>query len=187
VGVADHPADFAAGPDRPGIAYADLWRDPTPGWLVRTVQECRSDSDLVLVTPHWGPNMTSGPVAHVRAAARALVEAGASLVAGHSAHVFHGAAGRTLFDLGDFVDDYAVDPVLRNDMGILWLVTVDSGGPTRIEAVPLRLEYCHTRLANRREADWIAARLEERCRPFGTTVEALGDRLLVAPAGGSPV
>ena len=35
-----------------------------------------------------------------------LRRAGASLVVGHSAHVFHGIADRVLFDLGDFVDDY---------------------------------------------------------------------------------
>jgi poly-gamma-glutamate synthesis protein (capsule biosynthesis protein) len=183
VGVTDHPVDFAAGPGRPGVAYADLSREPVPAWLVRTVEACRADADIVLVSLHWGPNMASEPVPHVRAAARRLLEAGATLVAGHSAHVFHGVADRVLFDLGDFVDDYAVDPVLRNDMGLLWLVTVGPGGPTRIEAVPLRLEYCHTRCADRREAEWIAARLGELCRPFGTAVEALDDRLLITPGG----
>ena len=33
VGVTDHPADFAAGPGRPGVAYADLAvRCPTGSW-----------------------------------------------------------------------------------------------------------------------------------------------------------
>jgi poly-gamma-glutamate synthesis protein (capsule biosynthesis protein) len=54
----------------------------------------------------------------VRTAAEALVAAGATLVAGHSAHIFHGVAGRVLFDLGDFLDNYAVDPELRNDLGL---------------------------------------------------------------------
>jgi len=33
------------------------------------------------------------------------------------AHVFQGVAGRVLYDLGDFIDDYAVDRRLRNDLG----------------------------------------------------------------------
>ena len=37
-----------------------------------------------------------------------------TLVAGHSAHIFHGVARSVLFDLGDFLDDYAVDRELRN-------------------------------------------------------------------------
>jgi poly-gamma-glutamate capsule biosynthesis protein CapA/YwtB (metallophosphatase superfamily) len=102
VGVTDHPPDFAAGPNRPGVAFADLTRQ-LPDWLVETVRGV--DADAVLVTPHWGPNMTTEPVRHVRRAATALVEAGATLVAGHSAHVPHGVAGRVLYDLGDFLDD----------------------------------------------------------------------------------
>ena len=79
--------------------------------------------------------MTSAPVGHVRRAATALVGAGATLVAGHSAHVPHGVAGPVLYDLGDF-DDYRVDPRLRNDLGLLFLVTLDGRGPVRLEALP---------------------------------------------------
>ena len=80
--------------------------------------------------------MTSAPVRHVRRAADALVDAGATLVAGHSAHVPHGVAGSVLYDLGDFLDDYRVDPRLRNDLGLLFLVTLDARGPVRLEALP---------------------------------------------------
>jgi hypothetical protein len=96
--------------------------------------------------------MTAAPLRHVRRAAAALVEAGATLVAGHSAHVPHGVAGRVLYDLGDFLDDYRVDPRLRNDLGLLFLVTLDRRGPIRLEALPLKLEFCHTRLAEARTA-----------------------------------
>ncbi|MFL5881071.1 MAG: CapA family protein, partial [Actinomycetota bacterium] len=83
LGVTDHPPDFAAGPDRPGVAFADLGRR-LPDWLAQAV--AAADAEVVLVTPHWGPNMTSEPVGHVHRAAAALLEAGATLVAGHSAH-----------------------------------------------------------------------------------------------------
>jgi hypothetical protein len=43
------------------------------------------------------------------------------LIAGPSAPVFHGATRRVLYDLGGFVDDYRVDPRLRNDLGLLFL------------------------------------------------------------------
>ncbi|HEV3498246.1 MAG TPA: CapA family protein, partial [Actinomycetes bacterium] len=107
LGVTDHPADFAAGPERPGVAFADLGRQ-VPDWLPQTVRKAAARADVTLVTPHWGPNMTTAPVGHVRRAAAALVDAGATLVAGHSAHVPHGVAGRVLYDLGDFLDDYRV-------------------------------------------------------------------------------
>src|SRR4029453_17904436 len=155
VGVTAHPEEFAAGPDRPGVAFADLRGQP-PAWLEQAIRSV--DADAVLVTPHWGPNMTSAPLPYVRRAAAALVERGATLVAGHSAHVFHGVAGPVLYDLGDFLDDYAVDRDLRNDLGLLFLVTLDEHGPARLEAVPLALDYCRTRLADGADAAWVRRR-----------------------------
>ena len=177
VAASDHPADFAAEPGRAGIAFADLRRG-VPAWLSAAVRDV--DADAVLVMPHWGPNMTPGPVRHVREAAAALVESGATLVAGHSAHVVHGVAGRVLYDLGDFLDDYAVDPVLRNDLGLLFLVELDEGGPVRLEAVPLRLDYCFTRLAGGQDAAWIRRRFTAACAELGTEVMEKDGRLLVS-------
>jgi poly-gamma-glutamate synthesis protein (capsule biosynthesis protein) len=110
----------------------------------------------------------------------ALEAAGSTLVAGHSAHVPQGVCGHTLFDLGDFSDDYAVDPLLRNDLGLLWLVTVDVAGPRRVEAVPPRLEFASTRRANGVETTLLLALLEERCAAVGSTVRREGEHLVFA-------
>jgi poly-gamma-glutamate capsule biosynthesis protein CapA/YwtB (metallophosphatase superfamily) len=180
--VTDHPSDYAAADHRPGVAYAAL-HDGVPAWLTDRIRALARAADVVLVTPHWGPNMTTGPLPYVRAAARAMTGAGATLVAGHSAHVFHGVAGRVLYDLGDFIDDYAVNDMLRNDLGLLFLVTIDKRGPMRITAVPLRLEYARTRLAVGAEAAWIRDRLTAACGEFGTTVTEEEDgRLSISPA-----
>lgn len=179
----DHPAEFAAGPDRPGVAYADLSED-VPPWLLGQVRALAARNDLVLVTPHWGPNMTSAPSNAQRRAANRLIQAGATVVAGHSAHVFHGVAGpgdssgtATLFDLGDFLDDYMVHPGLRNDLGLIWLLTLDRHGPVRLRAVPIALDYCYTRLADEQEYAWIATRLTNACAQFGTEVVDRQDHL----------
>jgi poly-gamma-glutamate synthesis protein (capsule biosynthesis protein) len=176
VAVSDHPAAYAAGPARPGIAFAKLG-PLVPGWL-RDLIRPSSDAEVVLVAPHWGPNMVSEPEPRIRTAADELLRAGATLIAGHSAHVFQGVAPRVLFDLGDFIDDYAVDRQLRNDLGLLWLVELDAAGPTRIQALPLALEYCYTRQATPAETDWIARRLRDLCAPFGTTVESTAGGLI---------
>jgi poly-gamma-glutamate synthesis protein (capsule biosynthesis protein) len=123
--------------------------------------------------------MTSAPVGHVRRAAAALLQAGATLVAGHSAHVPHGVAGPVLYDLGDFLDDYRVDPKLRNDLGLLFLVTLDGRGPLRLEALPLKLEFCHTRLATGSDADWMRRRFRSACAALGTTAREEAGRLTV--------
>ena len=176
IGVADHPEEFAATPDRPGIAFVDLGNDD-PDWLPRLIRGM--DADSVLVTPHWGPNMTPEPVPHVRSSGRAFLEAGVSLIAGHSAHVFQGVDGPILYDLGDFLDDYAVDPILRNDLGLLFLVTIDEGGPVRLEALPLKLDFCYTKLAQGEDAAWVKKRFTEACASFGTAVTEENGRLVI--------
>jgi poly-gamma-glutamate capsule biosynthesis protein CapA/YwtB (metallophosphatase superfamily) len=168
ISFSDHPAAYAAGPGQPGIAFADL-RAGLPGWLADGMDT--GDSDALVVTPHWGPNMVAEPVPHVRRTAQALIGAGATLIAGHSAHVFHGVAPSVLFDLGDFLDDYAVDRTLRNDLGLLWLVDLEPGGVGRLRALALALDYCFTRAASPAEADWIVTRLRALCAPFGTEVD----------------
>jgi Bacterial capsule synthesis protein PGA_cap len=178
VAVSDHPPEFAAGPGRLGISYADL-RKGVPAWLIDETRRLRQNCDLVLAFPHWGPNMTSRPAPWQRRVAAEMLRAGADLVAGHSAHVFHGIEqtehGLVAYDLGGALDDYAVDPVLRNDLGLLalWHVGVEEAS---LELVGLALDYCYTRLATEAEADWIANRLDNACAELGTSVERVGER-----------
>ncbi len=170
--VTDHPPDYAAGPGLGGVAYADLRSDPAPEWLSQRIAAI--DADAVLVMPHWGPNMVAEPRPYVHRAATALVDAGATLVAGHSAHVFHGVAPRVLYDVGDFLDDYRIDRKLRNDLGLLFLVDLAGDG---LEAIPLKLEFAHTRLAEGEDAAWIRRRFVEACAKLGTDVRDEDGRL----------
>lgn len=181
IGVTDHPEDWAAGVDSPGVAWADLGSG-MPDWLSSLVARAAAEADAVLVTPHWGPNLTSRPLDYMRVAARQLSGAGATLVAGHSAHVFHGVAERIIFDMGDFVDDYAVYPDLRNDLGLLFLVTLDGPAPlvpVRLEALPLAIDHCRARFADDVEWAWIRDRFVDACAEFGTAVQTQGRRLVV--------
>lgn len=180
LGLTDHPPDFAAGVDTPGAAYVDLSAG-VPEWVTSTVKNLEADS--VLVTPHWGPNMVGAPVRHVRQAASGLLSAAATVVAGHSAHVFHGVTRRpdqvVCYDLGDFVDDYAVHPHLRNDRSLVWFVELDRGAPVRVEAVPIALDYAHTRLAADDEAAFVRDRFVGACAEFDTPVEERDGRLVI--------
>ena len=180
VGLTDHPVEYRADIGLPGVAYADL-RSRVPDWVFESMTE--EDADAILVTPHWGPNMTRRPVPDVVRAAKALVERGATLVAGHSAHVFHGVSGRVLYDLGDFIDDYAVDPRFRNDLGLVFLVDLTPRGPVRIEAIPLALDFCHTRLARGEETQWISQRFVSACAELGTGVQTVDGRLVIERPG----
>jgi poly-gamma-glutamate synthesis protein (capsule biosynthesis protein) len=175
--ASDHPEAYAADAGAHGIAYADFSRG-APAWLLDELKALRERCDLLIAFPHWGPNMVARTADWQRRAAAELQEAGADLVAGHSAHVFHGIEwterGPLLPDLGDALDDYAVDSILRNDLGVL-AVWRPGEGAGELELVSLKLEYCRTELARGAEAEWIATRLERACAELGTGVERLAE------------
>jgi poly-gamma-glutamate synthesis protein (capsule biosynthesis protein) len=178
VGFSDHPADFAAEPGRPGIAWADIGGG-APGWLVDEVARLARMCDVVIAGPHWGPNMTSEPPSRHRRVAADLVAAGLGALAGHSAHVVHGVELLgpipICYDLGDLLDDYAVDPILRNDLGMLALLRPGE----RLELVPLRLEFARTTLARGADLTAITDRVARASQALGTTMRAEDGRLVV--------
>jgi poly-gamma-glutamate capsule biosynthesis protein CapA/YwtB (metallophosphatase superfamily) len=173
VAAADHPAEYAAAADAPGIAHADLAAE-APAWLLNQLAELRRRADLVLAFLHWGPNMTVRPAAWQQRLADQLLEAGADAVAGHSSHAFHGIGirpgGVAAYDLGGALDDYAVHPRYRNDLGLcaIWSPGNGDGG---LELVGLRLRFSYTEIAGGPDADWIASRLSAACGELGTQVE----------------
>jgi poly-gamma-glutamate capsule biosynthesis protein CapA/YwtB (metallophosphatase superfamily) len=173
--LSDHPDEYAATGDSPGIAHASL-SQAVPQWALGELARLREAADLVVAFPHWGPNMTVRPSPPQRARADELLRAGADILAGHSAHVFHGVErfrdGFVLYDLGGALDDYAVDARLRNDLGILALWR--PGATPEVELVGLKLDFCRTGLAEGPDADWIHERLELACGELGTRVERTG-------------
>jgi hypothetical protein len=68
---------------------------------------------------------------------------------------------------------------LRGDVSLLFLVTLDADGPKRLEALPLKLTHCHTRLAQGEDAARIKRRFQRACREQGTPVFEEGDRLVI--------
>ncbi|MGW3045547.1 hypothetical protein ACWC9T_37235 [Kitasatospora sp. NPDC001159] len=86
--------------------------------------------------------------------------------------------------MGDFVDDSAVHPALRNDLGLLFLAALDGPNPAnlapvRVEALPLFLGFGHIRLAHGEEWEWIRERFTAACAELGTDVGERAGRLTV--------
>jgi len=186
--AADHPDDFAASPTTPGtrVIRPDP-ADPGGAELLHDVaRERASGYDLVVVSIHWGPNMNRFPMPGFPAFAHALVDAGAGLVHGHSAHLFQGVElyrGRPiLYDTGDFVDDYAVDETERNDLGFLFRVDFRPDARVGVELVPTRIERCAVRHADPDERAWLFDRMRRLSREFGTDWAERDGRLVLAGA-----
>jgi hypothetical protein len=63
---------------------------------------------------------------------------------------------------------------------LLFLVTLEREGPRRLEALPLKLDDCYTRLAEGDDAAWIRRRFRAACAELGTDVAATNERLVVS-------
>jgi poly-gamma-glutamate synthesis protein (capsule biosynthesis protein) len=57
-------------------------------------------------------------------------------------------------------------------------VTLEEQGPVRLEALPLKLDYCHTRAADGDDAAWVRRRFREACARLADVREEEG-RLVV--------
>jgi poly-gamma-glutamate capsule biosynthesis protein CapA/YwtB (metallophosphatase superfamily) len=189
----DNEPGWAAGAATPGINYLPVSKDEAHFQRVREgIAAARATgADLVIFANHWGPNMRLRPPADFREFAHAVVDAGADIYVGHSAHVLQGVEyyrGRPIFyDLGDFVDDYAVDPDLRNDLSALVLLTVGRQGLASVELLPVRIDACQVNLATGPDFEAIATRLIELSGELGTAMARRGERLAVlAPRRAPP-
>lgn len=180
----DHPAAWAATERSPGIHLL-----PEPGSpasveaVTSAITRARSDADIVVCSLHWGPNMRPAPTRAFRSFARVVIDAGADVLFGHSAHVVQGIEiyhGRPiLYDTGDFVDDYAVDERLRNDLSALFTLKIQHGKIECIELVPVEIGNCQVNHASPPARDWFAERFQHLCESFGTRVQDTGDRLRI--------
>jgi poly-gamma-glutamate synthesis protein (capsule biosynthesis protein) len=79
------------------------------------------------------------------------------------------------YDLGDLLDDYAVDLDVRNDLGLLAMWTPG----VRLELVPLKLEYTRTGLATGADHAWLVEGLRRRSRDEGVELRLEGERLVL--------
>jgi poly-gamma-glutamate synthesis protein (capsule biosynthesis protein) len=185
VSFADHYREYAATQERPGTNVIAI--DPEgPDFLRvrRALGRARAaGAHLVVFSIHWGPNMRERPPKHFRQFARAVMDAGADIFHGHSAHVFQAVEvyrGRPiLYDTGDLVDDYAVDAELRNDLQLLFLLRSTARGVTSLELVPLRIARMQVNLATGDDLAFIHARMRRLSQEAGTRLEQRGDRLFV--------
>jgi poly-gamma-glutamate synthesis protein (capsule biosynthesis protein) len=156
------------------VFYLDLEGDPSaaPALAASSRSAREAGARFVILSLHWGPNMVETPPKSFRRLAHRAVEF-ADLIHGHSAHVFQGPEVRhnrlILYDTGDFLDDYAVDPDLRNDWSFLFLVDLSPAGAVeRLRLVPVRLDFAVVNLAAGEERRAICDRMVERARSLGT-------------------
>ena len=158
---------YGAGAGTPGIFHLPA-NDAAAGILAPLIAEARANADIVVVSPHWGPNWRSDPSKAIRRLAHAIIDAGADAVLGHSAHVLQGVE---LYKSRVIVYDMScllVDRASHADLGpsALFELGFDRSGIRRLVIHPLRLKPGLTRLARGKAAREIRDLLLQRSAGF---------------------
>lgn len=146
-------------------------------------QSREAGADLVIFSIHWGPNMTERPSPLFQEFAHAVIDAGADTFHGHSAHLFQGIEAYRgkpiIYDAGNFVDDYAVDPVLRNDRGLIYRLLVNDRRVEQIELLPVFISKCQVNVATGPDRDAIIQRIRRLSSEMGAAVQTSDERLWI--------
>ncbi|HYA87859.1 MAG TPA: CapA family protein [Nitrospirota bacterium] len=173
IAFTDNEPDWEATDQRAGIHFVPLdLTDERAVHLFDLIREAKTKADLVIVTAHWGSNWGYQPEPEHVPFARMLVDSGADIVLGHSCHVFRGIEiyreRLILYSTGDFVDDYAVDQIERNDESFIFVVETEGSRITGLTLHPTVISHMQARLASPRDAVVIAGRMQRLCDRLGT-------------------
>ncbi|MBI4454288.1 MAG: CapA family protein [Acidobacteria bacterium] len=174
--LTDNEPAWEATQDRAGVYHVPIDPDDTRARrLFESVRQTKISTDLLIVSTHWGPNSGYWPQPNHMPFARALIDHGADIVFGHSCHVFQGIeiyrSRPIVYSAGNFIDDYAVDPVERNDHSFIFMFEIDGSRIRYIQLYPTVIRDFQARLATESEAEQITARMHALCLGFGTQAQ----------------
>lgn len=143
----------------------------------RDLEAAREQSDLVLVSIHWGKQLALFPDKVQRRLGRLLVDWGADAVLGHHPHVLQGMEvyqGKVIaYSLGDFVNLSS-----RPETAVLQLVVSRPHALDSANVIPLRLRQGQLRTATGAEWKETLSRLRHLSAPWATRFSPFGDILL---------
>lgn len=171
----DEP-DWAAELERPGIWFTSVdTRSNRARELFDSIADVKIEVDILIVSMHWGSNWGYQPEEGHREFAHALIDAGADIMFGHSAHVCRGVEiyknRPIMYSAGNFVDDYAVDETERNDESFIFVIEMNDRRIVEVSLYPTIIENCQARLPDPDRATSIAMRMSALCSKLGTKAD----------------
>lgn len=179
LGCTDNEPDWKATAWHSGTFYLEVGDTEM---LRKSIGTLRAHVDFLILSIHWGPNMRERPLVPFRKFAHELIDLGVDLIHGHSAHIFQGVEiyknKVILYDTGDFVDDYAVDPYLRNDHSFFFLVEADEKRICTLRLIPVVISKFRVNRAQGEEAREIMRRMQLLSKEFQTVFEIEKNELI---------
>lgn len=168
LGCTDNEPTWKASLNCSGTNYLDVG-DLTS--IRESIVNLRKEVDLLILSIHWGPNMRQRPLPNFRKFAHDLIDLGVDIIHGHSAHIFQGVEvyknKLILYDTGDLIDDYAVDPILRNDQSFYFIVKADNKRILSLKMIPTLISNCQVNIStDSGQLD----RMEMLCKELKTSI-----------------
>jgi poly-gamma-glutamate synthesis protein (capsule biosynthesis protein) len=181
------PSTWAAGQDRPGVAFVGDLSPASAADLCDRVRRTKRPGDLAVVSVHWGSNWGySVPRAQILFA-HWLIDSGVDVVHGHSSHhprpieVYRDRL--VLYGCGDLVNDYegiSGHERFRSDLRLLYFVHLDSDGRLdQLRMVPLQARKLRLWHATESDARWLRRELHRAGRRFGSEIDLEGSSTLM--------
>jgi poly-gamma-glutamate synthesis protein (capsule biosynthesis protein) len=176
IACTDNEPAWEATCNHPGICYTPIdTNDPRTQELIALIADISGSLDFLVVSAHWGGNWGYRPPEEHVLWGRALIDAGADVVFGHSAHVFRGIEiyrrKPILYSTGDFIDDYAVDEIERNDESFVFVVAASGREVHEICLYPTRICSFRAQRAEPGAALVIASKMQALCRELHTDAQ----------------
>lgn len=184
IAFTDNESAWSAEEDKPGIFYVELRKNgKNIDYLFKLIKKTKKVVDFLIVSAHWGPNWGYEPLKEHIYFAHKFIDCGADFVFGHSPHIFRGIEiyknKFILYSAGDFVDDYAVDEIERNDESFIFIYNKISS-KEYLELYPTIIENFQAKLA-RKEKEIIIEKMRLLCKKLETEARKEKDRLVIQP------
>ena len=153
-----------------------------PRWLPDQVRINKKEGDLVIVSVHWGANWGHSVPWGQGLLAQRLIDAGADVVHGHSAHHVKGIEvykGKPIFyGCGDLINDYeglAPRRRYRGDLTLLYFPAFDpdSGKLDSLEMQAMQIRNMRLNFASEEDRDWLLNTIKKQGEKMGTDAELL--------------
>jgi len=126
------------------------------------IKNAKQNADIVVVSFHWGAELSDTPSVTQQKLAHRAVRGGADVVIGHHPHTLQGVErynGKLIFySVGNFL---FTSPTPKTNDTIIVKLTLAKNGVTDHNIIPVRIDGVRPRIADENESGRIMARLEK--------------------------